>query len=55
MTAPDEQTVVITLKTPQSNFELASTLAVFGIQSPTALKNGNADTTPISSNKYAQG
>ena len=33
----------------------ASTLAVFGIQSPTALKAGNADTTPISSNKYAQG
>jgi peptide/nickel transport system substrate-binding protein len=55
VTAPDEQTVVITLKTPQSNFELASTLAVFGIQSPTALKNGKADTTPISSNKYAQG
>jgi peptide/nickel transport system substrate-binding protein len=55
VTAPDEQTVVITLKTPQSNFELASTLAVFGIQSPTALKAGNADATPISSNKYAQG
>jgi peptide/nickel transport system substrate-binding protein len=55
VTAPDEQTVVITLKTPQSNFLLASTLAVFGIQSPAALKAGNADTTPISSNKYAQG
>jgi peptide/nickel transport system substrate-binding protein len=55
VTAPDEQTVVIALKTPQSNFELASTLAVFGIQSEAALKAGNADTTPISSNKYAQG
>ncbi len=55
VTAPDEQTVVIALKTPQSNFELASTLAVFGIQSPAALKAGNADSTPISSNKYAQG
>ena len=55
VTAPDEQTAVITLKTPQSNFELASTLAVFGIESPTALKAGNADTTPISSNNYAQG
>jgi len=55
VTAPDEQTAVITLKTPQSNFELASTLAVFGIESPTALKAGNADQTPISSNKYAQG
>ena len=53
--APDEQTFVITLKTPQSNFELASTLAVFGIESPAALKAGNADTTPIASNKYAQG
>ena len=55
VTAPDEQTAVITLKTPQSNFELASTLAVFGIESPAALKAGNADQTPISSNKYAQG
>jgi peptide/nickel transport system substrate-binding protein len=55
VTAPDEQTVVITLKTSQSNFLLASTLTVFGIESPTALKAGNADTTPISSNKYAQG
>jgi peptide/nickel transport system substrate-binding protein len=55
VTAPDEQTVVIALKTPQSNFELASTLAVFGIESPAALKAGNADSTPISSNKYAQG
>ncbi len=55
VSAPDEQTFVITLKTPQSNFELASTLAVFGIQSPTALQNGNADSTPIANNKYAQG
>jgi peptide/nickel transport system substrate-binding protein len=55
VSAPDEQTFVITLKTPQSNFELASTLAVFGIQSPTALQKGNADSTPIAQNKYAQG
>ena len=55
VTAPDESTVVIALKTPQSNFELASTLAVFGIESEAALKAGNADTTPISANKYAQG
>ena len=55
VTAPDEQTVVIALKTPQSNFELASTLAVFGIESPTALKAANADSTPIAQNKYAQG
>ena len=53
--APDDTTVVFTLKTPQSNFLLASTLAVFGIQSPTALQAGKADTTPIKDNKYAQG
>jgi peptide/nickel transport system substrate-binding protein len=53
--APDEQTVVITLKTPQSNFLLSQTLGVFGIESPTALKNGNADTPVVKDNKYAQG
>jgi peptide/nickel transport system substrate-binding protein len=53
--ASDASTVVFTLKTPQSNFLLASTLAVFGIQSPTALKAGNADSTPLAKNKYAQG
>jgi peptide/nickel transport system substrate-binding protein len=55
VTAPDESTAVIALKTPQSNFLLASTLAVFGIESPTALKAAKADSTPLSSNKYAQG
>ena len=53
--APDAQTAVITLKTPQSNFLLTQTLQVFGIQSPTALKAGKADTTPLKDNKYAQG
>jgi peptide/nickel transport system substrate-binding protein len=53
--APDEQTAVITLKTPQSNFLLTQTLQVFGIQSPAALKAGKADTTPLKDNKYAQG
>ena len=55
VTAPDPATVVFTLKTPQSNFLLASTLAVFGIQSPAALTAGKADTTPLTNNKYAQG
>jgi peptide/nickel transport system substrate-binding protein len=55
VTASDATTVVFKLKTPQSNFLLASTLAVFGIQSPTALKAGNADSTPLAKNKYAQG
>ena len=53
--APDAATVVFTLKAPQSNFLLASTLAVFAIQSPTALAAGKADTTPLKDNKYAQG
>jgi peptide/nickel transport system substrate-binding protein len=53
--APDPQTVVITLKTPQSNFLLTQTLQVFGIESEAALKAGNADTTPLKDNKYAQG
>jgi peptide/nickel transport system substrate-binding protein len=53
--ASDASTVVFTLKTPQSNFLLASTLAVFGIQSPTALKAASADTTPLKDNKYAEG
>jgi peptide/nickel transport system substrate-binding protein len=55
VTAPNETTVVIALKTPQSNFLLSQTLGVFGIQSPTALKAANADSTPLSSNKYAEG
>jgi peptide/nickel transport system substrate-binding protein len=55
VTAPDDKTVVIALKAPQSNFLLASTLSVFGIESPKALQDGNADTTPIAGNKYAQG
>jgi peptide/nickel transport system substrate-binding protein len=52
--APNDTTVVFTLKNPQSNFLLATTLGVFGIQSPTALQNGKADTTPLSNNNYAQ-
>jgi peptide/nickel transport system substrate-binding protein len=53
--APNDTTVVMTLKAPQSNFLLAQTLQVFGIQSPTALQAANADSTPLSANNYAQG
>jgi peptide/nickel transport system substrate-binding protein len=53
--APDATTVVFHLNQPQSNFLLAQTLQVFGIQSPAALQRDNADTTPLSNNKYAQG
>ena len=52
--APNDTTVVFTLKQPQSNFLLAQTLGVFGLQSPTALQAGKADTTPLSNNDYAQ-
>jgi peptide/nickel transport system substrate-binding protein len=56
VTADDTaNTVVIALKTPQSNFLLATTLQVFGIQSPTALQAAKSDTTPLSNNNYAQG
>jgi peptide/nickel transport system substrate-binding protein len=55
VTAPDDTTVVFTFKTPQSNFLISQTLQVFGIQSPTALAKDKADTTPLASNKYAQG
>jgi peptide/nickel transport system substrate-binding protein len=53
--APDESTVVFNLKQPQSNFLISQTNVVFGIESPTALKNENADLTPLANNKYAQG
>jgi peptide/nickel transport system substrate-binding protein len=53
--APNDTTVIFHLKQPQSNFLISQTLMVFGIQSPTALQKGNADATPLSSNKYAQG
>jgi ABC-type transport system substrate-binding protein len=56
VTADDTaNTVVFTLKGPQSNFLLSQTLQVFGIQSPAALQSQKADTTPIKDNKYAQG
>ena len=52
---PDAATVVFTLKQPQSNFLLSQTLPQFGIQSPTALKAGDADNPDPSKSKYAQG
>ena len=55
ITAPDESTVVMTLATPQSNFLLAQTLPQFGIQSPAALKAGDADNPDPSKSAYAQG
>ena len=55
VTTPDANTVVFALKQPQSNFLLSQTLPQFGIQSPTALKAGDADNPDPSKSKYAQG
>jgi peptide/nickel transport system substrate-binding protein len=52
---PDASTVVFKLGHPQSNFLLATTLPQFGIQSPTALKAGDADNEDPSKSPYAQG
>lgn len=55
VTATDPNTVEFKLKAPQSNFLLATTLPQFGIQSPTALKAGDADNPDPSKSPYAQG
>jgi peptide/nickel transport system substrate-binding protein len=54
-TASDPTTVVMKLKKPQSNFLLSQNLPQFGIQSPTALKAGDADNPDPSKSPYAQG
>ncbi len=54
--AIDATTVEFKLKTPQSNFLIAQApLPQFGIQSPTALKAGDADNADPSKSPYAQG
>ena len=56
VTAVDATTVEFKLKTPQSNFLIAQApLPQFGIQSPTALKAGDADNPDPSKSTYAQG
>ncbi len=55
VTALDPYTVEIKLGIPQSNFLLAQTLPQFGIQSPAALKAGDADNPDPSKSPYAQG
>lgn len=55
VTAIDPSTVEFKLKTPQSNFLLATSIVNFGIQSPTALKAGDADNPDPSKSPYAQG
>src|SRR3989442_9857016 len=52
----DDSTVKMTLGHPQSNFLIAQApLPQFGIQSPTALKAGDADNPDPSKSAYAQG
>jgi peptide/nickel transport system substrate-binding protein len=52
----DESTVKFTLVHPQSNFLISQApLPQFGIQSPTALKAGDADNPDPSKSPYAQG
>ena len=53
--APDAGTFVLTLKTPNSALLVQLTLTMFGMQSPTAMKAGNADAPNFADNKYAQG
>jgi peptide/nickel transport system substrate-binding protein len=56
VTAVDASTVEFKLKEPQSNFLIAQApLPQFGIQSPTALKAGDADNPDPSKSPYAQG
>ncbi len=55
VTASDPNTIVMKLKVPQSNFLLAQNLPQFGIQSPAALKAGDADNPDPAKSPYAQG
>jgi peptide/nickel transport system substrate-binding protein len=56
VTAVDASTVEFKLKEPQSNFLISQApLPQFGIQSPTALKAGDADNPDPSKSPYAQG
>jgi peptide/nickel transport system substrate-binding protein len=53
--APDASTVVVHLRNPNSAFLVQMTLTPFGIQSPTAMQQGNASAPDFANNKYAQG
>ncbi len=55
VTAPDPNTVVVTLNQPNSAFALQMTLAPFSISSPKALVDGDASAPDFANNKYATG
>jgi peptide/nickel transport system substrate-binding protein len=51
---PDQGTVVLTLKKPQSNFLSTQALPQFGLGSPTALKKGGGDNTVTDVSKITE-
>ncbi len=51
--APDNTTVVIKLRAPQSNFLLSQTGPAFGILSPTSIQVNDGDNPTLSNNPYA--
>ena len=53
--APDAQTVVITLRQPQSDFLITQANVAFGIQSPTAIQAQDGSNPSLAKNTYAQG
>jgi peptide/nickel transport system substrate-binding protein len=53
--APDPETVVVTLRQPNSAFLVQMTLTPFAISSPKALADGNASAPDFKDNKYATG
>jgi peptide/nickel transport system substrate-binding protein len=53
--APDPQTVVITLRRPQSNFLITQANAAFGIQSPKAIEDNDGNDPSLTKNGYALG
>ena len=53
--APDASAVVVTLTAPNSAFLIQMTLTPFGISSPKALQEGNADAPDFANNTYATG
>jgi peptide/nickel transport system substrate-binding protein len=53
--APDAQTVVMTLRKPQSNFLITQANVAFGIQSPKAIQDNDGNDPSLSKNTYALG
>jgi peptide/nickel transport system substrate-binding protein len=52
---PDAQTVVITLRKPQSNFLISQANVAFGILSPSSISANDGNNPSLAKNPYAQG